>query len=281
MKSTFFFLLLVWTASRLVAQIPNASFENWTNGEPDGWATSNSPPDFITITASNESHGGTKALRGQVITDTNGVLHRPIVFAGSDGGGFSVTQRYSALEGYYRFLPATADQCIITVTMLKNGAQIGHGEFDAASNTDGYTHFVAPIAYSVDSIPDWAQISMRTFCCGLASGTVFYVDDLSFANPTAVTEQVGAIPTSYKLEQNFPNPFNPKTIIRFEIGGLSVVTLKVYNILGVEVATLVNEKLAAGSYSVEWDASGQPSGVYYYQIKTEDFTAAKKLALVK
>ncbi|MBI4546542.1 MAG: hypothetical protein HY707_01075 [Ignavibacteriae bacterium] len=87
------------------SQIPNASFENWTNGEPDGWATSNSPPDFITTTASSESHTGTKALRGEVITDTNCVLHRPIVFAGSDGGGFAVTQRYGALEGYYRFLP--------------------------------------------------------------------------------------------------------------------------------------------------------------------------------
>ena len=280
MKHSILTALLILTTP-LMAQIPNASFENWTNGEPDGWATSNSPPNFITVTASTESHSGTKALRGQVITDNNGVLHRPIVFAGSDGGGFSVNQRYSALRGYYRFLPATADQCIITVTMLRNGSQIGNGEFVASHEVQPYTLFVAPITYSSNESPDWVTISITTFCWGLAAGTVFYVDDLSFANPTAVAEQIGAIPTSYKLEQNFPNPFNPETTIQLSLAQGAFVSLRVFDILGKEVARLLNERKEPGTYSVPWDASAMPSGVYYYQLKTEDFTAAKKLAVIR
>jgi hypothetical protein len=242
------------------------------------------------ITASNESHGGATAVRGEVKQDTFGVLHRPIMFAGSDGGGFLVSQRYSALEGYYRFLPTTLDACIISVAMFKQGEQIGFGSFYADTPAEEYTRFTASITYSSNETPDWATIDIRTFCCGLASGTVFYVDDLSFANPTAVAEEVGSLPTSYKLEQNFPNPFNPKTKIGFTLparttqagGQVSGFTsLKIYNILGVEVATLVNENLDAGSYTVEWDGSGQPSGTYYYQLKTEDFTATKKFTVIR
>jgi hypothetical protein len=279
MKHSVLALLILTTP--LMAQIPNAGFENWTNGEPDGWATSNSPPNFITVTASTESHGGTKALRGQVITDNYGALRRPIVFAGSDGSGFSVNQRYSALRGYYRFLPATADLCIITITMLRNGSQIGTGVFVADQEVQSYTLFIAPITYSSNETPDWVTISITTFCCGLAAGTVFYVDDLSFANPTAVTEQLGAIPTSYKLEQNFPNPFNPKTTIQFSLPQGGFVSLQVFDILGKEVALLLNEQKEAGTYSVRWDATTMPSGVYYYYLKTEAFAAAKQMVVIK
>ena len=83
---------------------------------------------------------------------------------------------------------------------------------------------------------------------------------------TGVTDQLPGIPTVYDLVQNFPNPFNPSTSIRFSIPEAGIVTLKVYSLLGEEVATIVNEFKNAGNYSAQFDASSLTSGVYVYRI---------------
>jgi hypothetical protein len=89
------------------------------------------------------------------------------------------------------------------------------------------------------------------------------------------------LPLIFKLAQNYPNPFNPKTTIKFDIAEQSDVSLKIYDILGEEVATLKKEILTPGRYTVEWDASKYSSGVYFYQLKAANFTEAKKMLLLK
>jgi len=89
------------------------------------------------------------------------------------------------------------------------------------------------------------------------------------------------IPDGYSLEQNYPNPFNPSTIIRFSIPEESNVSIVVFNSLGEEVRTLVNEKFTSGSYEVEFDASGLPSGIYLYKINAGSFVETKKMILLK
>ncbi len=89
------------------------------------------------------------------------------------------------------------------------------------------------------------------------------------------------IPTEFALMQNYPNPFNPSTTIRYELPRESFVTLKVYNVLGQEVATLVNEKKEAGRYEVAFDGSGLTSGVYVYRLQAKDFISSLKLLLLK
>jgi outer membrane protein assembly factor BamB len=86
---------------------------------------------------------------------------------------------------------------------------------------------------------------------------------------------------SYKLNQNFPNPFNPSTKISYEISQRGIVTLKVFDILGNEVAILVNKELPAGEYEVEFSATGLPSGIYFYQLKAGNFIITKKMLLLK
>lgn len=98
---------------------------------------------------------------------------------------------------------------------------------------------------------------------------------------TDVNTNNTVIPSEYKLEQNFPNPFNPSTTINYSIPKESNVTLKVYNILGSEVKTLVNEKQSVNNYTITADFSNLPSGIYYYTLKAGDFTMTKKLMLVK
>jgi len=93
-------------------------------------------------------------------------------------------------------------------------------------------------------------------------------------------------PKEFKLEQNYPNPFNPTTTIQYqipEVGTQRAVTvkLKIYDILGSEVATLVNEKQIPGYYEVQFNGSNFPSGVYFYNIQASDFVVTKKMILVK
>ena len=89
------------------------------------------------------------------------------------------------------------------------------------------------------------------------------------------------IPLVYSLEQNYPNPFNPSTKIKFSIPSNANVKLKVYNVLGQEVAVLVNEYLNAGGHQCDFNASSLTSGVYIYKLEAGNYAAAKKMLLVK
>ncbi len=99
--------------------------------------------------------------------------------------------------------------------------------------------------------------------------------------PTGIITGNSGIPQAYSLQQNYPNPFNPTTSIAFMIANTGFTTLKVYNLLGSEVATLVNSNLTPGSYEVKLDASDLASGVYYYKLVSGNFESVKKLVVVK
>ncbi|HSR17693.1 MAG TPA: T9SS type A sorting domain-containing protein [Ignavibacteriaceae bacterium] len=102
-----------------------------------------------------------------------------------------------------------------------------------------------------------------------------------FAGLTDIDENQLGIPAEFKLSQNYPNPFNPSTKIRYEIPTESKVLIKIYDILGREVAMLINDFQKAGRYQVEWNAGNLASGVYFYSIKAGDFHSVKKLMLLK
>jgi len=104
--------------------------------------------------------------------------------------------------------------------------------------------------------------------------------DGSFEYSSVVNVDLTA-PTVFALEQNYPNPFNPSTMISYSIPQNSFVTLKVYDIIGNEVATLVNQTQSAGKYDIRFDASSLSNGVYLYSIKTDNFTSTKKMILMK
>jgi phosphatidylserine/phosphatidylglycerophosphate/cardiolipin synthase-like enzyme len=89
------------------------------------------------------------------------------------------------------------------------------------------------------------------------------------------------VPAEYALEQNFPNPFNPATTVRFSVADARFVTLKIFDILGREIATLVNEQLRPGNYSIQWNGSSLSSGVYFYRIEAGNFRQTKKMLLQK
>jgi hypothetical protein len=90
-----------------------------------------------------------------------------------------------------------------------------------------------------------------------------------------------AIPDNYQLSQNYPNPFNPVTKISYALPKSGLVTLKIYDILGKEVMTLVNEVKSAGNYTIDFNGANMSSGIYFYSIKSGDFSAVKKMTLIK
>lgn len=98
---------------------------------------------------------------------------------------------------------------------------------------------------------------------------------------TGISGNISSIPTVFKLHDNYPNPFNPATTIKYDLPKNSFVKIVIYDLLGKEVTKLVNEKKSAGSYEVQWDASNYASGTYFYKMETSTYTEIKKMVLVK
>lgn len=116
-----------------------------------------------------------------------------------------------------------------------------------------------------------------------------FLADTLFYTVVVGLKPIDGLPTEFLLHQNYPNPFNPTTTINFELPITSYVTLKVYNLLGQEIITLVNENKTAGKYNVVLDGSQLTSGIYFYRITARDpslsskyiFTSTKKILLIK
>jgi hypothetical protein len=108
------------------------------------------------------------------------------------------------------------------------------------------------------------------------------IKDLYDQTSAIESDENNAIPDNYSLSQNFPNPFNPLTMINYQLPITDKVELSIYNLLGQKVATLVSESQKAGYHSAQWDASVFASGVYFYRIITDNgFSNTKKLILLK
>lgn len=121
----------------------------------------------------------------------------------------------------------------------------------------------------------WMDVSQDGLWCN--------IDDVFIGNRSAIGIQPISteVPQRFELKQNYPNPFNPVTNIEFSIVKSGFVNLVIFNALGQEVSTLVNQDLKAGSYKYDFNASGLPSGTYYYRLTSGDFTQTNKMILVK
>lgn len=145
------------------------------------------------------------------------------------------------------------------------------------SSTVFINQYIVPPEILFDNITYfWRVNASNSFGSGPWSEVWSFTPQPSGINPIA-----GEIPTSFNLFQNYPNPFNPSTNIKFDIPKSSYVKITVYDNLGKEVAKLVDKKLSAGSYEVNWIAKNYASGIYYYRIGAEEFTNVKKMLLIK
>jgi len=123
------------------------------------------------------------------------------------------------------------------------------------------------------------QIYLRTGVSVVLGGTFKTVLDTTLVGVEYRDEEI--IPANFNLYQNYPNPFNPSTKISWQTPEGSWQTLKVYDVLGNEIATLINEYRPSGNYEIEFDATDLPSGIYLYQLKAGSFVETKKMAFMK
>jgi secreted PhoX family phosphatase len=133
--------------------------------------------------------------------------------------------------------------------------------------------------------PDFGNFFVDIQHPSSANGAPFNVSTtvciMGFPALTGVENQGGSMPEKFELNQNYPNPFNPSTTIKFAVAKDGDVSVKVYDLKGQLVKTLVNQRIIVGHYSVDFDAAGLASGVYFYSLETPDFKETKKMILVK
>jgi hypothetical protein len=131
------------------------------------------------------------------------------------------------------------------------------------------------------------RMEMKITASDITGQVVYYLDHVPGAvvvrSPTDVNDGVepSGLPTSFNLSQNFPNPFNPSTIIRFALPRPSHVELEVFNILGQKVVTLIDKHLPAGSHEIEFNAFDYPSGIYFYRLSHDQGVETRKMTLIK
>ena len=182
----------------------------------------------------------------------------------------------------------TADTVAFKVKLVDFGAD---GAYAGGDDTEHQLTFTAPTLMT----ESWVSIDVpMTDFAGLASQShlaqmviegdpnTVYVDNVYFYDSaTAVEKDHGSVPLMFTLEQNYPNPFNPSTKIRFSLAEKNHVTLKVHNLVGQEVATLIDEFRNAGVYDVMFDAADLPTGSYFYSISAGSYSSVKRMVLVK
>lgn len=160
-----------------------------------------------------------------------------------------------------------------TVKYNTNGVQIWVARYDV--NVRG--KYDEAYAIAVDRFNN-------VYVCGTSDSNTFAFRDyctIKYSQVTGTSVISGLIPVKFSLSQNYPNPFNPTTKIKFDVPKPSFTKLIIYDMLGREVTTLVNEELKPGTYETDWDASYYSSGVYFYKIISGDFVETKKMVLMR
>jgi hypothetical protein len=238
-----------------------ASFE----ANPDGRATDFGL--FIKAAAREAGSGGNVeffALHGATDAPTVDVVARGVATLVDNAA-------YGDITGYIPVPPASY---ILDVTDASGTVTVASYTADLSALANGAAAVFASGFLSPGNDQNGPAFGLFA---ALPNGTVVEFP----ADPTSVDIVDGVIPARFELAQNYPNPFNPSTVISFSIPEAQFTSLKVFNSIGQEVATLVNGEIKPGLYSVSFDAAGLPSGTYFYRLVTNSFVETKRMMLIK
>ena len=184
-----------------------------------------------------------------------------------------------AQEGWFEQTSGTTNWLYgVSFTDSDNGTAVGrngtilrttNGGTTWTSQTSGTTEQLEGVSFT-DS-DNGTAVGLNGKILRTTNGGVTFVEE----------EEIDEIPTEFLLSQNYPNPFNPSTKIRYSVPQSSSVVIKVFDILGNEIETLVNEEKSVGTYELNWNAENLPSGVYFYRLQAGSFVETKKMVLMK
>lgn len=291
----FLFLIFVFLGYYGISQnIPNPDFENWTNGNPDGWQTSNPFTQQYGVTnvtqESANPHSGlysvkleTKSVYGYPVPGliTNGQISvnfsnpTPITIL----GGSAFTERPNHFKGYFRYIPSTGDYCTIVALLLKKNTQtnqfdtVGVAQFINNTTVNNWTLFDAPFAYTMSDTPDTVQImAISSNPNAAVVGSILWVDHFYFEGGTM---------GNYSLKLNesvqiYPNPANDILNIYFGKATTSQTTVTLFNTTGQRVKeTLIPSGTQITSLNI-YDLS---KGLYVVQIQSDNGRFVQKISV--
>ncbi len=199
-----------------------------------------------------------------------------VQIGGTDSAEVTITGNTITTSSDFGLTMQTSDSGFALVELANNTSSGAVGDFNLVQDTT-------------------STFALKGFTGGDSAAVVSYIQDNNTGTPTVtVTGNIRAeittsvsgsgesvVPTEFALEQNYPNPFNPATTIQFALPKRSKVTLTLFDLLGREISTLVNEELQAGKYKFIFQANDLPTGIYFYQLRTEGFVKTMKLTLLK
>ena len=223
------------------------------------------------------------------VTDTTTYKYRVKGYNSTDLSGycyeFTVTTPLRSLQAPSNLLAQSTGPNEVELTWDDNAFEEEGFKIERRTGIQGTYSVIDSVAESVHNYSDQSVISnslyyYRVFAYLGQIASAYSNEDSAITPNISVVEDL-QIPLEYNLKQNFPNPFNPATIITYSIPEQSYVTLKIYNVLGNEVTILVNESKPSGIYNVTFDASDVPSGIYFYTLKAENFSSTKKMIYLK
>ncbi|MBS1494796.1 MAG: T9SS type A sorting domain-containing protein [Bacteroidetes bacterium] len=244
----------------------------------------------------NELTGYVSGDSGKIVKTTNGGINW-INVPVNTSNSFTNVKFFNELTGYasgnsvnlafttnggqnWSLIPTSADSAINSIYFfdVNKGYVLSNRKLSFTSN--GGSSWTAQNIYCEYGLNDLVFTDLNTGYIVGETGTILRTTD---AGNVFVSNTSSEIPDHFLLHQNYPNPFNPSTKINYEIKSSGFVTLKVFDLLGKEVATLVNEKQNAGSYAIDFNSSefSLPSGIYFYTLNTGEFKETKKMVLIK
>ncbi len=244
-----------------------SSFSNWTTSNTWNTTTSQFVSSPSSFTDSPTGNYGNNVNNSMTLSTAVNVSTTPVVF-------LSFWHRYATEPGF--------DFCYVEVSSNNGTTWQQVASYNGSMTT--WTQQTFDITQYAGAS---TQLKLRfrlTSDAGVV-GDGWYVDDVKLTNycagtPVGIGQNTG-IPMQYGLDQNYPNPFNPTTYIKFQLPEGGNVKITVFDILGKEVASLINEKMEAGYHNVEFNASNLASGLYIYKMESGDFTDVKKMMLIK
>jgi len=282
----FFFVCCFYSSLVPAQQLLNSSFEDWTTGTPNDWSTFDIPGLVDAVTQAGSAYNGSWCAKLEVEDLGGGNPYLPVLTTlnATTGLGHPVSVKHGSLHGFYKCNPLGNDVIAISIAMQVGqsiNVGVGGGILGAASS---WTEFNLPIYYNPGSQdPDnvYILIAITDTSGGQSTiGSEAYVDYLDLTAPSGV-EQISGLPEDFSLTQNYPNPFNPSTKIEYSLPEAAYVQLKVYDILGNEVSTLVNEEQSAGTYRADFTSGNLSSGFYIARLIVENQVKTIKMSLLK
>ncbi len=242
----------------------------WLDGNNVWFGTNNTRVYYSTDFGASWSFGATTGSANTYSVTFNGsgtgFTGQTIALKSTDGGASWATATLAGTGTIYSF------NNVLDRFWYDRGSNIYWSSDNGANFTSQYTGTGTYQAMSLKL----AGTTIRGWSVTSTGGIAMYNEMLE-----GITNNQTGIPSNYMLSQNYPNPFNPTTKINFSLPKSGTVSLKIYDVLGNEVATIVNGDLNAGSYTIDWNASQYASGVYFYRLQSGSFIQTKKMMLVK